>query len=112
MSEPKMSLELELLVKGQENLTAQIGRLAEQNSHLTDKIAQLITIEAARAERESAQEKRLREFEGFIDDARDTIVRVKRFHSLLDGSLTKVFSVAIIGVVLYAASVINASGKP
>jgi ABC-type multidrug transport system fused ATPase/permease subunit len=110
MSEPKMSLELELLVKGQENLTAQIGRLAEQNGNLADKITQLITLEAARAERESVQEKRNREFEEFIDSARDTIVRVKRFHSLLDGSLTKVFSVAIIAAVIYAASVIKTTG--
>lgn len=88
---------LDMLIKGQDNLNSRIAELA-------DKIGQLVSIEAARAERESNQERKNSEFKSFIDENRDTLTRVKRWHKLVDSSMIRVVGGIVFAVVMFAAA--------
>jgi hypothetical protein len=85
---------LEHLIKGQDNLNARIAELSER-------IGDLISVESARAERESQQEKINAEVIQFIKENEEPLSRLRRFHKMFDSWMTKIVGTGIFAIVAY-----------
>lgn len=101
MSDINMSLEI---------LVKQLGDHSEHIAKLSDRIGELINIEAARVERDHQQEKKNEEFEKFMQEHEETIKRTKRWHALIDSAMTKVLGSAMFGVIVYL--IVTSHGMP
>lgn len=91
---------MEKLIEGQSNLNQ---RMAE----LSDRIGDLVNMEAARGEREHRQAEKNEQFESFMRENAEPLNRLRRFQKMLDSSITKLMGAAMLAGVLYIAVVIT-----
>lgn len=82
---------LETLIQSNQSLN-------ENVSNLTESVNNLVTIDAARAEREKNQEEKNEKYDNFIKDNTETLMRVKRGHGHWDKVADKVYALLAIAV--------------
>lgn len=82
---------LETLILSNNNLNNNVGEL-------TKSVNALVTIDAARAEREKYQEEKNKLYDDFISVNEEALSRVRRFHGHWDKMADKVFTMIVISI--------------
>ena len=88
---------LEGLVKSQESMSEKMGTLY-------DRMGDLVSIEAARVEREVNQSVKNKEVADFIKLNEEPLIRVRRWQKVMDSSIAKVVAAAVLAACAISAN--------
>lgn len=84
-----------------DNTDILLKTLVEGQNELNSKMGELISIEAARQERESVQKVKNERYETFIKQNEHPLYRVRRMQIILDSTLTKAFGAIVLAAAIW-----------